>query len=285
MKTAKNTAKERRIMNSKPKPIFEQLKNTWEYRDLIFLFVKRDFITHYKQTVLGPLWYLISPIVSTIMYIIVFGNVAQIGTDGIPQPLFYFLGTTFWTFFSELTIQASHIFNDNKAIFGKVYFPRLVVPIALSFGSYIKLILQFIFFLFTYCFFIIKGSCPFCGFQILFIPFVTLWISSIALGFGLLITSITTKYRDLAMILPFIVNLSMYATPVVYPFSQVPKTIRLVFSLNPASVPFEMLRIVLFNAGNVSPWMVVYSLTVSCCLLLLGLICFTKNEQKFIDFI
>lgn len=272
-------------ISSKTKLLDFNLRQLWKYRDLISLFIKRDIITYYKQTILGPLWYLISPIISTIIYMIVFGNLAHLGTDGIPKPLFYFGGTMLWTFFSECLIKTSNVFITNKGIFGKVYFPRLTVPIADIIVLIIKLTIQFCLFAIVYGVYLYKGVPIKISFMILFFPLLVLWLGLLAGGMGLVISSITTKYRDLIMVLSFLVSLVMYATPVVYPLSQIPGQMKILFYLNPVSAPIELFRLIFFQAGEIPVWNCIYSLFITGLFCFFGLILFRQNEKKFVDVI
>lgn len=272
-------------ISSRTKLLDFNLKQLWNYRDLISLFVRRDIITHYKQTILGPLWYLISPIVSTVIYMIVFGNLAKLGTDGIPRPLFYFGGTMLWTFFSESLLKISNVFLTNKNIFSKIYFPRLTVPIADIIVLILKLIIQFSLFVVIYVFYILKGVPIKVSFYVLFFPFLVLWIALLSAGLGLIISSITTKYRDLIMVLHFLISLTMYATPVVYPLSQIPERMKIIFYINPITVPMELFRIIFFQAGSIPIWNCIYSLVLTGVFFVLGLVMFKRNEKKFVDFI
>lgn len=261
------------------------LKQLWKYRDLISLFVRRDIINYYKQTVLGPLWYLFSPVISTIIYMIVFGNLAKLGTDGIPRPLFYFGGTMLWTFFSESLSKISNVFITNKNIFGKIYFPRLTVPISDIIVLIIKLSIQFSLFIIIYILYICKGVPIKVSFTILFFPVLVIWLALLSAGLGMIISSITTKYRDLIMVLHFFISLAMYATPVVYPLSQIPEKMKIVFYVNPITAPMELFRIIFFQAGNIPVGVCLYSLISTFLFCFLGLILFKMNEKKFIDVI
>ena len=240
-------------------------------------------MVYYKQTILGPLWYLIQPIFSTIMYMLVFGNLAQIGTDGIPQILFYFSGTMLWTYFSDTLINVSNVFINNKDIFGKVYFPRLAVPIAASIGLIVKLVIQFLLFTIIFFYYFIKGASLQLYCSMLLLPLIVLWIGTLAMGLGLIVSSITTKYRDLAMILGFLISLLMYATPVVYPISEIPQNMKILFYLNPVSAPIEMFRICFFDAGMVPVKVIIWSVMVTLMCLLFGIALFNRNEKRFVD--
>lgn len=274
-----------KVIKSKPKLIDLKLKQVWEYRDLILLFIKRDFIVYYKQTILGPLWYLLQPVFSTIMYMLIFGTLAGIGTDGIPQILFYFSGTMLWAFFSESLIKSSKTFSDNKAIFGKVYFPRLSVPIATSIGLIIKLLIQFLLFTIMYIVYFAKGAAFVPSFKILYFPLLVLWLGFLGTGIGMIISSITTKYRDIALTIDFLVQLVMYATPVVYPLSEVPESFTWLFYANPVSAPIELFRVCFFGVGAVPLKMALVSAVVTAACLFFGLVLFNRNEKSFVDVI
>lgn len=272
-----------KIITTKQKKMSTQLKSIWEYRDLIVLLVKRDYVTYYKQTILGPLWYLVQPICSTIMYILVFGTLAQIGTDSIPQPLFYFSGTMLWTYFSGNLINTSNVFFKNKDMFGKVFFPRLVAPIASTISLLVKFGIQFILFLIIYVFYLLKGANITLSFSILLCPFIILWVSLLSGGIGMIISSVTTKYRDIAMVLEFFVSLWVYATPIAYPLSEIPENVRFLFCLNPVSVQVELFRYCFFGTATITTEAVLISLGMTLIFLFLGLKMFNKNERTFID--
>lgn len=274
-----------KIITPKQKKLWDQLLDVWEYRELIGLFIKRDFVTYYKQTIFGPLWYLVQPILSTIMYSIIFGTVAGLGTDGIPQSLFYFSGAMMWTYFSENVKAVSNTFYANKAIFGKVFFPRLVVPISSSAGLLIKFAIQFSLFLLVYFYFIINGLRVEVSSVSLLFPWIILWICVLSCGFGMIISSITTKYRDLALILDFLISLWMYATPIVYPMSQVPDFLLTLACLNPVSVPMELFRDCFFGICSVPEWAIALSLVLTILIFMLGIVMFNRNERTFVDVI
>ncbi|MBR4825402.1 MAG: ABC transporter permease [Spirochaetaceae bacterium] len=274
-----------KIIKSKSKLIDLKLKQVWEYRDLIGLFVKRDFIIYYKQTILGPLWYLLQPVFSTIMYMLIFGRLAGIGTDGIPQILFYFSGTMLWTYFSTSLVEASKTFSINKGIFSKVYFPRLTVPIATSIGFIIKLAIQFALFAILYIYYYVKGADIVPSFMILLFPVIVIWLGLLATGIGMIISSITTKYRDIALTIDFLVQLVMYATPVVYPLSEVPESLTWLFYANPVSAPVEFFRVCFFGVGSVPLNMALLSIGITVLCLFFGLVLFNQNEKSFVDVI
>ena len=277
---------EKEIVITPKKSLFDlQLRKVIGYRSLVYMLVKRDFVTYYKQTILGPLWYLIQPICSTIMFMFIFGNVAAIGTDSIPQPLFYFSGTILWSYFTSNLTKASNIFAKNKALFGKVYFPRIVMPIADVISNTFTLIIQLILFLLIFGYYLIRGEIVLSGIRVFVSVLVILWIPILAVGIGMIISSITTKYRDLAMALDFLISLVMYATPVAYPISEVHGIMRLVLCINPMSAPIEFFRYAFFGVTSIPLWSVIYSIVLSIIVLFIGVLVFNQNERTFIDVI
>lgn len=267
--------------------------NTWgvkisdllSYRNLLYMLVKRDFITQYKQTILGPIWFLIQPLISAMAYLIIFGRLADLGTDSIPQVLFYFSGTILWTFFTEVLNKTSRVFVSNKELFGKVYFPRSIVPFSYVIGGIIKLSIQLLLFAAMYIYYIIRNEISFSGWKIFVSFLVILWISLLSTGLGMIITSITTKYRDIAIALEFFISLLMYGTPVVYPMSETDGLLRFIIELNPLTAPVEMFRYSFFGVFTAPLWSVLYSLVIAIVIMLYGMLIFGKNEQIFIDVI
>jgi len=271
------------IIEPKRKIFDLQIRELIRYRDLIFLFIKRDFVTQYKQTILGPLWFVINPLISTVMYAFVFGNLAKIGTDGIPYTLFYYSGTMLWTFFSGCFLDSSNVFINNANIFGKVYFPRLVVPINYMFSNSIKIMVQFLMLLAFLAYHLFIGSpLKISWFAFLF-PLIVLWLAAAGIGAGIIISSITTKYRDLRQLVTFAINLIMYAAPVVYPLSEMPKRFKWVAYANPVCAPIELFRLWFFGTATVNSRMILSSLGITVFLVIIGLILFNQNEQNFID--
>lgn len=273
------------VIESKRKIFDLQLRDVIRYRDLIFLFVKRDFVTQYKQTILGPLWFVINPIFSTIMYTFVFGNLAKIGTDGIPFLLFYYAGTMMWTFFTGCFNDASNVFINNSNLFGKVYFPRFTVPISNVFNNLTKIVVQFVMLMLFYIYYLMSTDLIKPSFLALAFPVLLLWLASIGTGIGMVISSLTTKYRDLKHLVSFALNLAMYATPVVYPLSQIPEGFSWVNYVNPVSAPIELFRTWFYGTGSVTGGMIVSSIGITLFFLMLGLILFNQNERNFIDII
>jgi lipopolysaccharide transport system permease protein len=273
------------IIKPKRKLLEIPIREIIRYRDLIFLFVKRDFTTQYKQTILGPLWFIISPFFSTVIYTFIFGRLANIGTDGIPHTLFYFSGTILWNFFYNCFNESCNVFINNAGIFGKVYFPRLVVPINYVFSNSIKSFIQLFMLIIIFIYFVFTGSFVHASWFVILIPLIFIWLAAIAVGAGIIISSITTKYRDLRNIVTFALNLGMYASPVVYPISEIPENFRWIAYANPVSAPIELFRKWFFGVSSSDTNMILISLGVTIVLVFIGLILFNQNEQNFIDVI
>lgn len=252
------------------------------YRDLLFLFVKRDFVSFYKQTIFGPIWFIAQPVLTALMFTFVFGKIAGLSTDGTPQVLFYLSGVTIWGYFSDCVIKTAGTFNDNAALFGKVYFPRLIVPFSVVVSNLLKFGVQFGFLLVVWGIYLVKGS-----FQpqltMLLLPILLVILSSLGLGLGLVLSSLTAKYRDLKFVLAFGVQLLMYLTPVIYPVSSIPDRYSLLVRLNPLAPVVEVFRHGLLGAGNFSVLGLSYSFGFSMLLLFIGVIVFNKSERSFID--
>lgn len=263
----------------------KKIRELIRYRDLVLLFIKRDFTTAYKQTILGPLWYIVQPLVSTVMYTFIFGNLAQIGTDGVPYLLFYYGGTMLWTYFTGVLNSAASIFTSNSGIFGKVYFPRLTVPISTTVGQMIKLGIQFACLAIFYVYYLVTGKSVHPTWWALAFPLLVLWIGFLGCGLGMIISALTTKYRDLNQLLSFGISLAMYATPIVYPLSQAPQKWFWVFYINPMSAPVELFRMWFYGAGNVPYQMILLSLGMTVVFFFFGMILFNKNERTFVDVI
>lgn len=256
----------------------------WSYRDLIGLIVKRDFIAYYKQTILGPLWFFIQPIFTTIMFVIVFGKIAQIPTSGIPPLLFYLSGIINWTYFSECLNKTSNTFIANTTVFGKVYFPRLIVPISIVISNLITYGIQLLLFLIVLGYYIISGLIVVQPGALLFLfPMLILQVALLGLGAGIIVSSLTTKYKDLSFAIVFGVQLAMYATPVVYPMSQVPAKWHWLFFLNPMASVIETFRTMVFNAGTVNWVQYSYGWLITLGVLFLGVSLFNRVEKTFMD--
>jgi len=259
------------------------LSELWRYRDLIVLFVKRDFVAFYKQTILGPVWFLIQPLLTTVMFTIIFSNIAHIPTDGLPPFLFYMSGTVGWTYFASCMTQTSTTFITNAPIFGKVYFPRLAVPISVVVTNLLTFTIQFILFLAFLGFFYLNGFNVRPNAWVLLVPFLLIQMAALGLGMGILISSLTTKYRDLTLALTFCVQLWMYATPVVYPLSQIPAKWQWLFALNPMTAIIETFRYAFLGSGAIQFWMLGVSIMMTVFVLFLGVVMFSRVEKTFMD--
>lgn len=273
------------VIEAKQSPFSVGVKQIVEYRDLILLFVRRDIAITYKQTILGPLWYLLQPVFSTIMFIIVFRHVAKIGTEGVPSVLFYSVGIILWSFFTSLLTNQARVFYSNKDIFGKVYFPRLTVPIALIISELIKFLIQFAIFAVVFCVYLFNGYSGFLSFKLLLLPLVVIWTALLSTGLGLIVSSITTRYRDLAKALEYFLSLFMYAAPVVYPLSEVSDRFKPFFIYNPVTAILECFRHLCFGTSEISVFMILYSVGCTFVFLLAGIFLFNKNEKIFVDVI
>ena len=259
------------------------LKEVWDYRDLIYLLVRRDFIARYKQTILGPLWFIIQPLLTTIMFTIVFGRIAKIPTDGLPHMLFYMAGIVLWNYFSKTFIATSNTFRANVGLFSKVYFPRLVIPITTVISNLFLFALQFLFLLGFIIYYVVLGVKIQLTWFVLMIP-VLVFISAVyGLGFGIIVSSMTTKYRDLAFLLSFGMQLWMYLTPIVYPLSQVPKKYLIWILLNPITPLVEAFRKAILGVGTVTAGQLAYSFVFGFVVLFVGILIFNKVEQNFMD--
>lgn len=272
------------------------LKGLWRYRDLYYMNVKRDLITQYKQTIMGPLWYLIQPMLTTIMYMFVFGGLAGISTDGVPQPLFYLCGVCLWTYFSSCFTSCSNVFSANQGVFGKVYFPRLVVPLSSVTSNLIKFAIQVGMFFAVYLYYLLaKDYIPSLGFVdaygavlgtivTILLPLLLIFMVGMhAMSWGLIITSLTTKYRDLNMLIAFGVQLLMYATPVIYPLSFAPVQYRVFLNANPLTPIFEAFKYTFVGAGTFDVVSLGYSFITLCIVMFFAVILFNRTEQRFMD--
>lgn len=260
------------------------LKEVWQYRDLIFLFTRRSFVLLYKQTILGPAWIFLNPLISSIIYAIVFGGIAGIGTEGVPTILFYLSSNAIWIFFSSCVTKNAQTFTDNAAVFGKVYFPRLTTPISNLFSALIQFGVQMILVLLFLVYYVItKQVQPNWGAWLL-IPVVLLHLGLLGLGFGIIISSMTTKYRDLAILVGFGVQLWMYATPIVYPMSQLGDGLmKTILMVNPVTAPVEVFRYALLGQGTILPGGLAISWAITIAVVVLGIMIFNKVEKTFMD--
>jgi len=262
------------------------LREVWNYRDLCSLFIKRNITTQFKQTIFGPLWYIIQPVMTVVIYMVVFGGIAKISTDGLPQPLFYLSGICLWQYFSDCLTKTSSTFIDNASIFGKVYFPRLVIPLANVISNLLRFCVQFGLFLIVYAIYqiwIIPGEIR-TNWHILLLPLLVAMLAGLALGFGILFSSLTTKYRDISLLLEYFVRLWMFATPVIYPLSTIDnEKLRFVMSLNPLTGIVEAFKYAMLGEGQFSWAMLAYSFVFMIVLLSVGVVIFNRVQKTFMD--
>jgi lipopolysaccharide transport system permease protein len=255
----------------------------WHYKDLLYMLVKRDFVTFYKQTILGPLWFILQPIIMTLTYVIIFGNIAKISTDGIPQFLFYLSGITLWSYFSESLNKVSSVFKDNANMFGKVYFPRLIMPMSIVVSGLIKLGIQFGIFLVVLTYYVIFNGNIHPNVWALALPLLIFLLALQSLGLGMIISSLTTKYKDLVFLVTFGIQLFMFVTPVIYPSSILPNNFKFIFELNPLNGIFECFRFGFLGAGAFQPFMLLYSSISALGIFLIGTLIYNKVEKDFMD--
>ncbi|MBL7711796.1 MAG: ABC transporter permease [Chitinophagaceae bacterium] len=264
-----------------------QLREVWRYRDLLMLLVRRDFVATYKQTILGPIWFFLQPLLTTITFVFVFNNIAGIKTGTIPAMLFYIAGTTLWNYFSDCLTKTSTVFRDNAAVFGKVYFPRLIMPLSIVVSNLIKLGIQFVLFLVFWLYFLLTTDSVEPNWTIVLLPLLVLIMGGLGLGFGMIVSAMTTKYRDLVFLLTFAVQLLMYATPVIYPISSpgINPTVRKALMINPMSPVIETFRYAFTGAGGgVFSWgALVYAIIFTLLVVLAGALIFNKVEKSFMD--
>ena len=263
-----------------------RFQDIWQYRDLLGMFVKRDFVSFYKQTILGPLWFFIQPIFTTIVFTFVFGNLAGISTDGLPQQLFYLTGITSWNYFSDCLTKTSTVFKDNANIFGKVYFPRLIMPLSIVVSNLVRFGVQLLLLIVMMIYFSIfpaVGTHFEVTLAIVFFPVLVLLMALLGLGMGLIITAVTTKYKDLTFLVTFGVQLLMYGTTVIYPLSAAPEKYKNIISLNPMTGIIEAFRYAFLGKGEFSFSSISYSIIVTLTVLFAGILIFNKTEKNFVD--
>lgn len=270
------------VIESKSSLFDLRLKEVWHYRDLLFLFVRRDFVTVYKQTILGPLWFFIQPILTTVTFTIIFGNVAQLSTDGAPKLAFYMAGITLWNYFSTCLTSVAGVFNTNASIFGKVYFPRLIMPLTIVISNLMKFGVQFMMFIIFVFYFYFNGQIQ-PNSWILFTPIIILLMAVISMGLGLILSSMMTKYKDLNQLISFGIQLAMYATPVIYPSSSVPENFRMILQLNPLNGLFDYMRYAYLGVGDFSLNSLIYPSIFAIVILAIGVVIFNKVQKSFMD--
>jgi lipopolysaccharide transport system permease protein len=259
------------------------LREVWQYRDLLYMLVKKEFITFYKQTILGPIWFFIQPLMTMAMYVVIFGQIAKLSTDGLPQIAFYLSGITIWNYFSEALTRTSTIFTDNAAVFGKVYFPRLIMPISVVFSGLMKFSIQFSLFILVVLYYTFIKGIIHPNIWVLATPFLLLLMAAFALGLGMIFSSLTTKYKDLTFLLTFGIQLAMYATPVVYPVSAMPEKYKWIISINPLTGIFECFRYGYLGSGSFEAVSLGLSTLLISILLIVGVLIFNKVEKSFMD--
>ncbi|NJN80846.1 MAG: ABC transporter permease [Caldilineaceae bacterium] len=259
------------------------LDELWHARDLISLFVRRDFVAQYKQTILGPLWFLIQPLLTTITFSVIFGRIAGLPTDGLPQFLFYLSGTIIWGYFASCLTKTSNTFLTNASLFQKIYFPRLAVPISISISNLIAFGIQFVLFLVTLLFFIVRGAPVYPNAAILLVPLLLLMMAGLGMGLGIIVSSMTTRYRDLQHLVAFGTQLLMYATPVIYPVSSIPEPYQQLIYLNPLTSIVETFRYAFLGAGTFSIPALTYSFICTVVVLAVGILLFNRIEKTFMD--
>jgi lipopolysaccharide transport system permease protein len=256
----------------------------WRYRDLILLFVRRDFVSTYKQTVLGPIWFFIQPLFTTIIFTIVFSQIAKLSTDGLPPVLFYLSGITLWTYFADCFSKTSNVFVANAGIFGKVYFPRLTSPVSIVISNLIKFGIQISLFFTIYFYYLINEKITFeISWTIILLPLLILIMALLGLALGILFSSLTTKYRDLSFLLQFGIQLLMYATPIIYPLSSVGGKLKTLLLLNPITPVIETFRVVMFNQGTINYGGLMYCVLFTTIVLFIGILTFNQVEKSFMD--
>ena len=255
----------------------------WEYRDLFILLIKRDFVAFYKQTVLGPLWFFIQPIITMVVFVFVFGKVGAFSTDGLPKPLFYLPGIICWNYFSECIIKNASVFRDNSNLFSKVYFPRIIFPFSIVFSSMIRFFIQLLLFILILFYYYFKGFEIQLNYTLLLFPYLLILLAALGQGLGLIISSLTTKYRDLSLLVNFGIQLLMFATTVVYPLSAAPERYKTIIALNPITSILEAFRYAFLGHGDFSIIILLRATLITAIVFFSGLVLFHKVEKNFID--
>jgi lipopolysaccharide transport system permease protein len=266
------------------KNLFEiDFREVWVYRDLLVLFIRRDIVTKYKQTILGPLWFIIQPVLTTLMYLLVFGRIANIPTDNTPPILFYLSGIVAWTYFSVCLNSTANTFISNAGIFGKVYFPRLIVPISIVISNIIQFLIQLVLLMVAMGIYYLKGTSFTFGYNLFLLPFLILLMALLGLGFGIIISSLTTKYRDLTNLMSFGVQLWMYATPIIYPLSVIPDKYKIYILANPLTAIIITFKSALLGTQSINYGYLLYSSIFTIVILFLGILIFNRVERSFMD--
>jgi lipopolysaccharide transport system permease protein len=260
-----------------------RLGEVWRYRDLVMMFVRRDIVANYKQTILGPLWFFIQPLLTALTFILIFGKVAGLSTDGLPMMVFYLSGVTIWSYFSESLNKTATVFKDNAVMFGKVYFPRLVMPLSITISNLVRFVIQFALFFIVWCYYFFTTDALHPNIFILLTPVLIAMMGLLALGLGMIISALTTKYKDLIFLLTFGIQLLMYATPVIYPLSSLPQKYKWIILANPMSSIVETFRYAFLGSGVFNWGYLGYSLALILLILAAGTVIFNKVEKSFTD--
>ncbi len=272
------------VIAPRVKAVDLDLRSVWRYRDLIWMFFKRDFITFYKQTILGPLWYLIQPTLTALTYFVIFGKIANISTDGLPPFVFYMSGIVLWTYFAACLTNNAEVFSKNAQLFGKVYFPRLVVPISVVMSGMVAFAIQFALLLVVTIGFLLAGTeLRLLWMALPLVLLLVLYVACLGIGVGLVVSALTVRFRDLAFATGFVTQLWMFASPVVYPYSQIPEKYRVFFHFNPMTAPIESLRALMFGTDGISISIWLSNIIITLVLLILGLVLFTRAESNAMD--
>lgn len=258
-------------------------KELWHYRDLLLMLVKKEYVTFYKQTILGPIWFFIQPILTTVIYVLLFGQIAKLSTDGTPQLAFYLAGITIWNYFSEALTKTSTVFKDNAAVMGKVYFPRLIMPLSIIVSGLMKFVIQFLLFIVVVLYYTFVEQSIHPNVWLLMTPFLLLLMAAFSLGLGMIFSSLTTKYKDLVFLLTFGIQLFMYATPVVYSISSIPEKYKWIINANPLTGIFECFRYGFLGSGSFDPMSLWISTVITVVILVIGVVIFNKVEKSFMD--
>ena len=272
-----------KIIEPKTGGVDLKLRQLWQYRDLIYMFVRKDLVVKYKQTILGPIWYIVQPLITSIMFTFIFGRIAKIPSDGIPHYLFYLAGITCWGYFSICLTTTSDTFTTNQAIFGKVYFPRIAIPISIVISNFLKFCIQLGVFLFFYFLYMYKGAAVEPNYYLFLLPVLVLMMGGLSLGFGMLFSAMTTKYKDLKFLLSFFIQIWMYGTPIIYPLSEAPEKYRWIIALNPMTSIITTFKYAFFGKGDFRWDYLIYSFVFMIVLLFVALIIFNKVEKNFMD--
>lgn len=271
------------VIEPKSKLLDLRLAELWRYKDLVIMFVRRDFVSNYKQTILGPIWFFLQPLLTTLMFVFIFGRVAGLSTDGLPMIAFYLAGVTIWNYFSETLNKTASVFKDNAQMFGKVYFPRLTMPVSIVISNLVRFLIQFTLFLAVWVYYLTQENAITPNYYLLLTPVLVLMMGVLALGFGMIFSSMTTKYKDLVFLLTFGVQLLMYATPVIYPLSSIGEKYKWIILANPMSSIVETFRYGFLGSGSFSWLYLGYSFAFAVIILLVGTIVFNRVEKSFTD--